>query len=67
MSERLKSLKIVWAEFEKQAVITIKDMRKLSETFTKAQFEIERLEDSRDSWRKRCELAEIKLKNQRIK
>ncbi len=67
MSERLKALKTVWAEFENQAVITIKDMRKLSETFMKAQLEIERLEDSRNSWRKRCELAESKLKNQRIK
>lgn len=67
MSERLNALKDVWNEFEKQAVITIPDMRKLSETFSKAQMQIERIEESRDSWRKRCEKAEAELKSKRIK
>jgi len=62
MSENINALKRVWNEFENQAVIKISDMRKLSDVFSKAMMQIERLEHSRDSWRKRCEKAEGELK-----
>jgi hypothetical protein len=62
MSENINALKRVWNEFETQAVIKISDMRKLSDVFSKAMMQIERLEHSRDNWRRRCELAEKNLK-----
>jgi chromosome segregation ATPase len=62
MSERIKSLFEFWDEFENQVVLKITDMRRLTERVSKAQLEIERLENSRNNWRKRCEKAEKELR-----
>jgi hypothetical protein len=55
MSERITTLIESWKEFNKQGVVSIKDWNKLQELFNKAQLEIERLQDSREKWKKKHE------------
>ena len=55
-------LKETWALFESNCNLTLKDLPKLQEAFTKASIKIEELRLSREKWRARAENAERKLK-----